>query len=410
MKIMSKIALAVLCLSLAALCSAQKPSKLSLAVPVVAGGVGTTATLELTSKVAKDPVIVTLASSVSAVTVPATVTVAAGQSTVTFPVSSIAVADNVSAVIKATLGPTTVTSSLRVEAPHVAEFTFIPTSVQGGSGSTATVKISSAAPAGGLKVHLPSTTTAWGGPESVTVPAGSTATSFSFTTIPVGSKLDATISAYTIGDRVPAILTLTPPILTSFLIGPTNVLGGTTATGTLKINGAAPKEGVKVNLTSDSANVKFPEVVTIPAGDTSATFAVTTKSVSEKTLVRIIARAPAASIELVLTIALPSIQTFSLNVSTIMGGSTATGTIVLNGPAPRGGLILSLASSQSFAKLPSTIIVPAGASSISFPINIDAVSLSGSTTISASTVDAKPQNVTLSVTPASPVKKSGGKS
>ena len=408
MKPMFRLTVAVLSLSLAAFCSAQRLSKLSLAVPVVAGGVGTTATLELTSKVVKDPLVVTLTSSLASVTVPASVTIAAGQSTATFSVGSLAVADNVSGVIKATLASANVTTSLRVEAPHVAEFTFIPTSVQGGSGSTATVKISSAAPVGGLKVHLPSTTSAWGGPETVVVPAGSTATSFSFTTVAVGSKLDATISAYTVGDRVPAILTLTPPLLTTFALSSTNVLGGTASTGTLKLNGAAPKEGVKVNLSSDSGDAKFPETVTIPSGETTATFAISTKAVTEKTPIRIIARAPAASIELVLTITLPAIESFTLNSTTAMGGTTVTGIIKLTGPAPRNGLVVNLSSSQSFAKVSSTITVPAGETAIAIPIFIAAVSLSGSTTISVSTADTKAQNVTLMVTPASVVKKNTG--
>ena len=410
MKPIFRMTVAMLSLSLAAFCSAQRLSKISLAVPVVAGGVGTTATLELTSKVVKDPLVVTLSSSLPSVTVPANITIAAGASTATFPVGSLAVADNVSGVIKATLGSANVTTSLRLEAPHVAEFTFIPTSVQGGSGSTATVKISSAAPVGGLKVHLPSTTPAWGGPETVLVPAGATATSFSFTTVAVGSKLDATVSAFTVGDHIPAILTLTPPLLTTFTLSPTNVLGGTPSTGTLKLNGVAPKEGVKVNLSSDSGDLKFPEVVSIPSGETTATFTIATKAVTGRTPVRIIARAPAASIELVLTIVLPAIETFSLNSTTAMGGTTVTGTITLTGPAPRGGLVVNLSSSQSIAKLSSTITVPAGENSFAFPINIAAVSLSGNTTISASTADTKPQNVTLMVTPASaPKKSSGGK-
>ena len=74
-------------------------------------------------------------------------------------------------------------------------------------------------------------------------------------------------------------LTLYPslPPLRSLTVSPGSVGGGNSATGTVRLGGPAPPNGVAINLASNlplSANV--PKSVTIPGGATSAIFTVTT--------------------------------------------------------------------------------------------------------------------------------------
>ena len=398
MKCNPKFAVALLIASCAVLASAQKITKVTLALPSVAGGVATTGTVEITSKAGATGAIVSLACSQASVTVPATVTIPKDQTTITFPVATIAVQANVTAVIKATINGSTDSTTLKVEAPEVAEFTFIPASVQGGSGSTGTIKLSSAAPIGGTKVHFSSTTTAWGGPDSIMIGAGGTVGSITFTTVPVGAKLDATVSAFATGAHVPAILTLTPPILTSFTLPSTKVVGGSTSTGTLTLNGVAPKEGVRIKLSTESNIAKVPETVTIPAGATIATFSVTTKSVTEPVAIRIVARAPASSIELSITVGLPTMESFTLAATTVIGGSPLNGTVTLTGAAPAGGVTITLSSQQSSVKVPTKITIPAGATTISFALTTSPVTSNESATITAGCDGSKTQTATVYVT------------
>ena len=70
------------------------------------------------------------------------------------------------------------------------------------------------------------------------------------------------------------------PALASVRISPTDVVGGTPATGTVTLTSAAPAGGVAVPLTSDDPiAATVPATVTVPAGSTTASFPVTTNVV-----------------------------------------------------------------------------------------------------------------------------------
>jgi hypothetical protein len=66
----------------------------------------------------------------------------------------------------------------------------------------------------------------------------------------------------------------------------------------------------------------------------------------------------------------------TLNQSAVVGGTTAQGTIILQAPAPSGGVSVALTSNNSVINIPSSVTVPAGATSASFPITTSAVSTS----------------------------------
>jgi acetyl esterase/lipase len=92
------------------------------------------------------------------------------------------------------------------------------------------------------------------------------------------------------------------------------------------------------------------------------------------------------------------------------GGTKPTGTVVLNGPAPAGGVSVALASSDPAAAVPASVAVPAGATSATFSITTQVVAADRPVTISATfrtvtktaalTVQA-PVLSSLSLTPAS---------
>src|SRR5262249_52805216 len=53
------------------------------------------------------------------------------------------------------------------------------------------------------------------------------------------------------------------------------------------------------------------------------------------------------------------------------GSNTATWTVSLNGPAPPGGMVIPLTSARTdFVTVPSTMTVPAGSSSGTFPVTL----------------------------------------
>ena len=284
----------------------QKLSRISLTLSPLPGGIASTGTVELSDKAGKTPVVVTLSSSSTTVTLPNSVTVATGQPSVPFSITTLPVAADTTVVIKATVGSVTLSTNLIVQSPRVSEFSFNPAGVQGGSKSTGTVKINTAAPVGGVKVALTSNTPYWGGPSSLLIPAGATSGSFSVTTLPVVGVTDAGVTAALAGVRISTALNITPARFQTFTIDHMSVVGGSSAIGTLTLDGPAPKEGFRVKVSIDSPLIRVPANIAVPSGQTTITFTISTKPVKSATTVRISAGGPGAWVELPLEIVPPA--------------------------------------------------------------------------------------------------------
>jgi thermitase len=165
----------------------------------------------------------------------------------------------------------------------------------------------------------------------------------------------------------------TQPSLSSLSLNPTSVVGGNSSTGTVTLTAPAPSGGFVVNLSSSNTSVAtVPSSVTVPAGATSANFTVATNSVSSATSVTITAAAGGITRTATLTVNPPAsnvtLQSLTISPTSVWGGSTATGTVTLSSPAPAGGVVVQLRSSSSRASVPSTVTVPAGATSARFTI------------------------------------------
>ncbi len=272
-----------------------------------------------------------------------------------------------------------------------------PTSVTGGNSSTGTVTLSGPAPTGGAQVTLSSSnTTAARVPSSVTVAAGATSASFTVSTSAVAASTTVTISATYAGATRSASLTVTPappppPTLSSLTLSPTSVTGGNSSTGTVTLSGPAPTGGAQVTLSSSDTTVaRVLSSVTVAAGATSASFTVSTSAVAGSTTVSIFASYAGATRSASLTVTPappppPTLSSLTLNPSSVVGGlEDSTGTVTLTGPAPSGGAQVFLSSSNGAASVPSSVIVPAGASNATFTVRTSAVFMSTSATISAS--------------------------
>jgi thermitase len=165
----------------------------------------------------------------------------------------------------------------------------------------------------------------------------------------------------------------TQPSLSSLSLNPTSVVGGNSSTGTVTLTAPAPSGGFVVNLSSSNTSVAtVPSSVTVPAGATSANFTVATNPVSSVRSVTITAAAGGITRTATLTVNPPAsnvtLQSLTISPTSVWGGSTATGTVTLSGPAPAGGVVVQLRSSSSRASVPSTVTVPAGATSARFTI------------------------------------------
>jgi hypothetical protein len=79
-----------------------------------------------------------------------------------------------------------------------------------------------------------------------------------------------------------------------------------------------------------------------------------------------------------------SLSSLMLNPTAVKGGTPSQATVTLSGPAPAGGVVVTLASNRKAAKVPASITVPAGATSAAFTVNTKVVLVKKIATISAS--------------------------
>jgi len=92
------------------------------------------------------------------------------------------------------------------------------------------------------------------------------------------------------------------PAPTALTFSPSSVVSGSSSTGTVSLNMAAPAGGANVSLSSSNSLVTVPATVTVPAGQTSATFTATTTSFSAGTLSVNITAGGSVTVSSVLTV------------------------------------------------------------------------------------------------------------
>jgi hypothetical protein len=180
----------------------------------VVGGDSSSGTIIMTAGPAADAVISLSSSNPSVASVPATATVPANSFTGSFVISTSAVATQTSAVITATYNGSSRTGTITVTpagAPTVTlqSVTASPSTVEGGSPTSAFVMLSGAAEAA-TTVSLSSSKPALVSvPSSVTVASGTPERGFTVTTTSVASQTTATITATYGGTTRTATVTLT---------------------------------------------------------------------------------------------------------------------------------------------------------------------------------------------------------
>jgi hypothetical protein len=363
---------------------------------VTGGSTNSTGTVILNGPAPAGGTVVTLSSSnTAAATVPASVTVTANATTATFTVTSKVVSAQATATVSATFNAT-VTATLTVNPLLVSSVTFNPLTVTGGNNSTGTVTLSGPAPPGGALVTLQDNSAVVGIPASVTVSAGQTSATFTATSTPVSAATVVSVTATYGSSSASGNVTVNPPQIQAVSLSPSSVLGGNTSTGTVTLNGKAPTGGMSVALgASNNTVAQVPSSVTVAAGATTATFTVTTTTVSANTNVTI-SGTLGATASATLTVQTLSLSSVTLNPTSVRGGTTSTGTLTLNGPAPSGGARVTLGSSNTgVATVPSSVTIPAGSSTITFTVTTSGVTFTRTVTITGTYVVARTATLTV---------------
>ena len=353
-----------------------KVIKMTLAPTSVMGGTASTATIELNAKAGATPVTVALKCSNAISTVPATVQVAAGANTATFPVTTLVTANDTSSQVTATVGKSSITSSINVLTPKITKITLAPNSVPGGTSPTATVELAAKAGSLPVEVKLKSSNANFTVPPTMTVASGTNTGTFPVTTVAVATDATTQITATVGKTTATATLNVSSPKPVDFAFSPASVQGGSLSTGTVKLNAPAPVGGFKVEFAANSPFWGGPKTLIIPGGATSAMLPVTTVPVVGATDVSISVSGGGHRIVTSLKVTPPVFTTFQLDASTVTGGSVVKGTFSINAPAPKEGFRVKVSSDNELAKTPGYVTIPAGGTTAKFEIQTKRVTSS----------------------------------
>jgi len=275
--------------------------------------------------------------------------------------------------------------------------------VNAGDSVTGTVQLNAPARSAGFPVSLQASSPVVQLPLSLTIPTGQAAAQFQIsTTGTVTTVQTVTITAQAGGVAQTATLEIDPPgalQLAAFSVAPSSVQGGSSATGTVVLNGAAAGGGVKVAITCDNAVAQTPANVTVPFNSTSTTFPISTSAVSAPQTANITAALGRISDTAQLTVA-PALQ-LTLAANSVVGGSSVSGTATIGSPAPLAGVNINLRSDNTtVAETPLSVDIASGQNSATFTITTIPVALSRTVTITATSPSfTQSASVSLTVTP-----------
>jgi hypothetical protein len=167
------------------------------------------------------------------------------------------------------------------------------------------------------------------------------------------------------------------------------VVGGNSVTATVTLGEPALAAGVTLNVQCDNRTIAQPPLtVTIPPGQTSVGFTITTAPVTVTRFVTITVTSPGVTQSVMLEVdQAPSPTLVSLTISTtqVTGGANAAGTVTLGALAPLGGTSINLLSSNPFtAQVPQFVTVPEGQTKVTFTIATTHITTPQTVTITAS--------------------------
>lgn len=365
---------------------------------VVTGGFSITGTVTL-SGIAPVGETVNLASNLGSLAqVPASVVVPGGSKSATFTVTTNSVASPKTVTISATFGQQKL-GTLTLEPGGLESILFKPNAFAGGASRFCFVYLT-----GITQTDITVNISGGGGivtpPPSVVVHAGTSYGVFVQDTPTVSIPIGFTLTA-SLGDLTRSVTAVLLPAVTKVAMNPQNTIGGNSVTGTVTLGGNAYSPGITVALASNTASAVVPPSVVVQPGSSQATFQVQTKPVSSYTLATITASVTGISTTGTLAIFQPSVYHLGLNPPSIPIGKTTQLTIDLSGPAPAGGAVVSLSSSDSsLVPVPATVAVPGGSLSKTITLTAGLSRTQQTVTISASYGPMRgPAQTTLTVYP-----------
>jgi hypothetical protein len=359
--------------------------------------------------------LVSLSSNSPMVNPPASVTIEPGGFSASFPIPTSPVNANTVATVTANYNGVAAQAQVTLTPQQPpASLTLSPTSTTGlGGSSFGTVTVASPSSTDQILQVTSSNPAVASVPSGVVIPAGSTAGGFNIFTSSVSTQTVVTISVSGGGVTKTANLTVNPEAPTTpptpgapALLSPANDanVGQPITFDWSDVANATSYEIQIDNSKNFSAPLTFSQ--TVNASQTTVTGLPAQRLFWRVRAFNSAGVAGAFSSSRRFNAQAASTTTASLTAvsvspTSVVGGTTAQGTITLTGAAPSGGALVTLSSSNtSVVSVPASVTVSAGAPSVNFGVNTSAVNANTAVTITA-TYGGISRTATLTVTPAS---------
>ena len=181
---------------------------------------------------------------------------------------------------------------------------------------------------------------------------------------------------------------------------PSRTTGGSVVAITVRLLNPVTHASVStISLASSNPALPLPATINVPLGSSSGVAQVTTGSVAADTNITFTASMNGTTKSGALTL-LPgtsALAQLTLTPASVEGGTSINGSVILGAPAPSGGALVSLASSDlRLATVPDVVVVPEGSTSATFTVTTRGVSAQGSVIVTATYGATKSATATLS--------------
>jgi hypothetical protein len=160
-----------------------------------------------------------------------------------------------------------------------------------------------------------------------------------------------------------------------------------------------------VDFSSSQAAAVPPQSITVPQGETGATFVVKTMPVVANVRATVSAKSSSKTLTATVSIKAPIIKAFKLSPTTIQGGASVDAVVFLSSPAPA-GLTVGLKTDDASVQIPASAKFSAGATDVLVSVRTTATvtpftaKLVATPTSSTITVPKGKSSITFQVTPA----------
>lgn len=167
-----------------------------------------------------------------------------------------------------------------------------------------------------------------------------------------------------------------------FSLNKTQVAGQNSVQGTISLAAVEGSPAV-FSIYDNSSLVTTPPSVTVPAGSILKNFQITVTAVTAPINTTVFAKRGAVIQSRPLTL-VPLVPTaLAFTPSQVTGGSSLSCRVVINGVAGPGGRTIAILDNSANATVPSTVVVPPGATDVTFTITTTAVTSQKTVTVTA---------------------------